>query len=103
MGYCTDFELTIHEGFVDKEQFIDDLNEITTYTWYDDFSLCDAKWYHHNEDMKRISEKYKNVVFKLHGTGEEGGDIWEAYYKNGKMQFCPAMITFDQFNESKLK
>ena len=103
MGYRTDFELTIHEGYVDKDQFINDLNEITTYPWYDDLSLCDVKWYQHNEDMKKISEKYKNVVFKLHGNGEEGGDIWEAYYKNGKMQFCPGMVTFSQYNESNLK
>lgn len=103
MGYYTRFELTVHEGEVDQEQLLDELDAVSTYKWDSDLILDEAKWYQCNEDMKKISEKYKDVVFKLHGDGEESGDVWEAYYKNGKMQFCPAMITFDQFNESNLK
>ena len=34
--------------------------------------------------MLCLSEQFPNVIFKLHGIGEENGDIWDAYYKAGK-------------------
>ena len=62
-----------------------------------------CKWYEHNTDMMEISKKYPNVVFVLHGEGEEAGDLWNAYYKNGKMQKCKGKITYDDFDEKELK
>ena len=52
--------------------------------------------------MREISRKYKDVLFKLSGEGEETGDLWVKYFKNGKMQHCEARIEFDPFDEKKM-
>jgi hypothetical protein len=52
--------------------------------------------------MKEVSKQHPDIVFELHGEGEEAGDIWYKYYKNGKMQVCKGHITFDEYDESKL-
>lgn len=62
-----------------------------------------CKWYRHDEDMKRISRKYPDTIFILEGKGEESGDIWKKYYLNGKCQKSEAVITFEEFDESKLQ
>lgn len=60
------------------------------------------KWYDHDEDMIALSYKFPSVLFTLYGDGEESEDFWYAYYLNGSMQFCPARITYDPFNEFAL-
>jgi hypothetical protein len=64
-----------------------------------------SKWYESDQDMKELSsrEEYKDVLFILEGEGEDNDDIWIAYYKNGKVQKEYAKITFDEFDETKLK
>ncbi len=62
-----------------------------------------TKWYSHDEDMKTFSKRFPHVLFELSGEGEESGDIWKAYYKDGKVQLCRAKIVFDEYDESKLK
>jgi hypothetical protein len=62
-----------------------------------------TKWYENKEDMKTISAQFPRVLFTLKGEGEEAGDIWYKYFKNGKMQVCKAVITFPPFNENELK
>jgi hypothetical protein len=42
-------------------------------------------------------------VFELIGEGEEAGEMWKKYFKNGKLQTCKATITFDRYDESKLR
>lgn len=46
----------------------------------------DASWYDHDEDMKTISERHPDVVFRLYGVGDGVADIWVNWYCNGKMQ-----------------
>jgi hypothetical protein len=45
-----------------------------------------------------LSARYPDYLFILEGDGEEYNDLWKAYYWNGKMQFCPARISFDPFD-----
>ena len=61
-----------------------------------------CKWYQHDDDMKKLSEKFPNVIFTLEGTGEEPGDQWKKYYFDGKVQEAKAIITFDEFDKNKL-
>jgi hypothetical protein len=51
-----------------------------------------CKWYEHDKDMIEMSMKFPLVLFKLHGEGEESGDIWDAYYLNGKSQKHKARV-----------
>ena len=103
MGYYIDFFLTTNDLDVDDETFINELNEVTGYDWYSELSLGEAKWYNWQEDMVKISRNHPNTFFVLEGDGEEKGDQWKAYIKNGKMQVCEAIITFEPFDESKMK
>lgn len=59
-----------------------------------------TKWYDRQIDMKKLSTKFKDVLFELYGNGDESEDIWLEYYKNGGMQRCEARIIFDDFNEN---
>jgi hypothetical protein len=69
------------------------------------YSTQACKWYDHDQDMLEFSKVFPKVLFTLEGEGEEGGDLWKAYYKNGKQQTCPAKITSikDKFDKSKLR
>jgi len=62
-----------------------------------------CKWYEHEKEVSEFSKIYPDVVFELSGEGEESGDIWKKYFKNGKMQVCPVKMTFDPYDESQLK
>lgn len=61
------------------------------------------KWYEHEKDILAISRRFPKILFILEGEGEDSGDIWKKYFKNGKIQVCKAKITFDEFDESKLR
>lgn len=61
------------------------------------------KWYESTADMKEMSIRFEDVLFKLHGEGEEAGDLWDEYYLNGKHQRCNAILTYEPFDENKLK
>lgn len=62
-----------------------------------------SKWYEHKENLKEFSKKYPNWLFTLSGKGEESGDIWKAYFVNGKMQLAKARIVIDEFNPKELR
>jgi antitoxin component YwqK of YwqJK toxin-antitoxin module len=63
----------------------------------------ELKWYDFHEEMIAFSKEYPNWLFTLSGEGEESGDIWKAYYVNGKYQQEKAKIVFDPFDMQKLK
>ena len=77
--------------------------EVSGYKLEDFLSGSDqTKWYTHEEDIKKFSKRFPTVLFTLKGEGEESGDMWFKYFKNGKMQVAMARIEFDSFNEGKL-
>ncbi len=96
MGYQTRFELTwtpqpeckltkrkldlkVGAYIVDHEtmQYAIDENG-------DSYDTC--KWYEHEDDMRQMSKAIPDVLFHLSGEGEESGDIWDAWFLNGKGQ-----------------
>ncbi len=46
---------------------------------------------------------FPDILFQLNGAGEESGDIWVKYYKNGKSQESRLNIELDEFDPNKLK
>ena len=72
----------------------------------DDRLLLDSgdeyKWYDNEEDMRLLSKEFPDILFKLYGKGEDNEDIWNKYFMNGKMQYCPVKMMFEPFDKSKL-
>jgi hypothetical protein len=102
MGYYTYFTLEIHAS-------INTANKIHEYldTYEDDYYFIHSedrtKGYDHEKYMIQLSNKFPDVLLELYGEGEEAGDVWYKYFKNGRIQRCPAQITFEPFDESKLE
>jgi len=110
MGYYTDYTIqvspdTAAEISQDFETFQTVFEEITGYFIEEDFTVPSCKWYNHEKDMLEISKLYPNAVWQLDGSGEEEGDVWRVYFKNGKKQDANTVVTVthDEFDESKLK
>ena len=98
MGYYTRYELEHND-----RSGIDHAKEVTERSDYTYLFDDQIKWYDHEKDMRKYSKEYPNVLFELSGEGEETGDLWIEYYKNGKMQLAKAKITYDAFNEERLE
>lgn len=88
----------------------DEINEelrkrdVIEYALTEDWSCYDAvKWYDHDDDMIEVSKMFPDVLFCLHGEGETSEDMWDAYYLNGKMQYCGAEIVYPPFDPEKLE
>lgn len=104
MGYYTSFEL---ETLPPSQEAINQLraeNSEAAYCLEDDGGLCEpGTWYSYRGDLEAFSVRWPEVVFRLHGRGEDPIDLWTLYVKNGKSQLCPAKITYDEYDESKLR
>jgi hypothetical protein len=118
MGYYTTYSLeVIGEEVTIPKSFIEEANKygivvptnvnhevsIGELSKYGNPFEGECSWYEHDEDMKAYSKQYPTLIFKISGEGEESGDIWVKYYKDGKVQECKAKVTYDEFDESKLK
>lgn len=97
MGYYTRYHLTIVRGEETygpslHEQVELELEEIAGWNHMFD-EAC--KWYEWEDNMKTLSRKFPQAVFQLNGEGEEQGDIWIAFFENGKKVFRKAEIKLD--------
>ena len=113
MGYYTNFDLTMHPAQTQEQEreIIRHIISLMDYVepervsegeieWF----LADAmKWYDHEEHMVKISKRYPDVIFVLHGEGEEHGDLWNEYYSNGEYERVDAVITFPEPSNLKFK
>lgn len=116
MGYYTDFDLKI---ISDKKFFnveckhcnatgivqMSPYEAVTSkYEYLRAENLDDSqKWYEYNENMIEVSEEFPDILFQLNGAGEEPGDIWVKYYKNGRSQEARLNLELDGFDPDKLK
>ena len=77
--------------------------DVLGYALTEDWECFDAvKWYDHDDDMIEVSKLFPGVLFALHGEGDNSEDMWDAYYLNGKMQYCGAEIVYPPFDPEKL-
>src|SRR5258708_2298192 len=109
MGYYTCFSLnvmtadnsTIHreaEAIIAK---LRETNENANYALGEDGAMeMDAKWYDYSEELREFSKLYPDALLVLYGEGESTGDFWYSYIRDGKAQYTPARIEFDEFDES---
>ncbi len=109
MGYDTSYKLEIFPNCGEATSaFLDGLrgqNEEASYALLPngETNNSDARWYKHEDDMRAFSKWHPSFIFKLHGDGEEQGDVWVKYFKGGKMQECKIITTFAPYDESKLE
>ena len=113
MGYYTDFQLSF-ETLMGSQYVFNNTNirqalekELAALDIFDDIDLdwscyANAKWYDFRSDMCKLSSKYPDIVFYLHGVGESQDDLWDAYFYQGGYQYCPAEIHYESFNRHKL-
>ena len=64
-----------------------------------DFLYMPIRWPNRENELIKVSEKFKNVIFTLHSEGEEAGNIWNEYYFNGKSFVAKAIIHIPSFEE----
>ena len=104
MGYYTQFQLE-YEPELDEIRDVLKDNKFCPYSpLYDVF--CEGeptKWYDHEDNMRRLSSMFPDVLFTVKGVGEEMPDIWVKYFKGGKCQYCKGKVTYDPFDETKLE
>lgn len=107
MGYYTDYNLSVS---VDNPHTAALIEEEIRKMGVFDFVHCDRemsqsqiKWYDWADDMALLSSKFPDVLFELHGDGEDANDLWDAYFLGGKMQECKAEIVFPPYDKSKLE
>lgn len=107
MGMRWYYNLTVHSDKSDEiiADFRKSCEEAEWAISEDGSSEQDTSWHSEEEDMREISKKYPDVLFEMSrdGTMNSSDDLAIIYYKGGKMQECPAIITYDEFDESKLK
>jgi hypothetical protein len=99
MGYYTRFELEVVSGGDYETDYEEVISEQADYNPFGD----ETKWYDFEKDMRKVSKENPKVLLKLSGEGEENGDLWEAYFKDGKMQICKAEIVYKNFDETLLQ
>jgi hypothetical protein len=104
MGYCTSYTLAWdkHDCDVAINEYIRN-SEMHNYALEEDgrcYGSC--KWYDHEADMREMSKVFPDAVFDLYGEGEETGDLWHKYFKNGKMQECIGVVEFALYDENLL-
>lgn len=105
MGYRSYYSLTVHSER-EKEiiaQLREENEEANDCLDEEGGMAEETKWYESDEEMKAFSLKHPGVLFEMYREGEDNDDLSKTYYKDGKMQQSGAIITYDEFDESKLK
>lgn len=96
MGYYTKFKLKVIKG-VKNIDYEEDISENTSGGFGEE-----CKWYSFEEEMRAYSLNHPEVIFRIDGEGEESGDLWRAWFKEGKMLRVNAVIVFERYSEEKL-
>lgn len=104
MSYQTRYSLEIIEGNPSLIEKLRSENDWAHSMFNNDGKPNDSgSWYSHSDDLCAFSMEHPFAVFKLIGEGEEVGDLWQKYFKDGKMQVCEAIISYHPYNPLYLK
>lgn len=106
MGYNTEYCLEIKNHTDEDLDYLDFmLQKEDCAVTVNGESYGETKWYEHEEDLKKISTKFPGLILQLDGEGEESGDIWRKYFKDGKMQSANTKVEIihEPFNEDLLE
>ena len=116
MGYYTYYTMEAR-NIKDEDQYntiVEEMKKVDLYAFDDHYGVFDSseyyevthdarfdtydetKWYDHEYDMVKLSKLFPNVIFKLHGDGEEREDMWNKYFQDGKCEECFVHITYDR-------
>jgi hypothetical protein len=98
MGYYTDFDFSNNEPEV-----IQAIESVSGYGESESGRYDDIKWYSWEDNIKAVSLQFPDKIIMISGEGEEQGDVWEAYARNGKLKILKAEVTIPDFDESMLK
>ena len=90
MGYYTQFTLTVDSMGKEIDDYLqsldnEDYNLKALEPYNEDSWGMNSKWYSDTEDMCKLSAVFPDVLFTLDGSGEEVGDIWRKWFKNGSL------------------
>lgn len=119
MGYCSSFSLSAYPvdrsgNIVGKkltpvlqEAVNVEIKKIDVFKLWDHtentWEVGQDTWYSEQEDMVLLSTKFPSVLFAIHREGENNDDMVDTYYWNGRMQVCPAIITYDDYDPAKME
>lgn len=85
MSYYTKFDF--RRAYGPKGEYTEALKEIDGCLGGDDISSVEAvyaKWPDYESDMEHVSKNYPGVVIQIDGTGEDSGDVWRDFWRNGE-------------------
>lgn len=110
MGYYTYHTLSMESESPINARAIFDYAQENKMEFVDGFRLSgndfettnEIKWYEHEKEMRNLSKHFPDILFILHGEGEERGDIWDEYYRAGKMQHCHAEVKIPPYNPDNM-
>lgn len=107
MGYYTGFTLTADNQEA-LDSIVDDHAEDGDDTFFnflekrnDGSYSGNCKGYEHEEELAEASKKFPDVLFTLDGHGEEDGDTWRKFFKNGKIN--DSILTFSNFDPKYMR
>lgn len=94
MGYYTDYELDVTGPEVALKEFEETAmvgrTETPSGIPYIDFientDRINAKWYQCEKEMVELSKMFPELLFSIEAAGEESGDLWRAWARNGKFK-----------------
>jgi hypothetical protein len=110
MGYYKYFTLGI-DGFDTQEKLVECIEKLIE-MHPSEIGACitddgctngeDATWDNQDDDMKAFSLLYPGIRFRLYCEASDG-EQWLDYYINGKHQYSPGTLTYEPYDESKLR
>lgn len=104
MGYNTSYRLECIDTAIVAAWIESGESEEADYALTDDGSTNEScKWYEHEQDLLALSAKHPDVLFTLHGEGEEAGDVWRKYFLGGKVHAPKTRIVIPEFDPKELR